>query len=183
MAVHRFFGQVAMDDVDGLTPALDAKAATSYVDSQVAGRATTGYVDSQVAGLASTGYVDSAVSSRVLSTDVRLSVKPYPPVTLTYAPTVTTNAALGTHFRLAMSGNVTLNPPINPTDGQVVVWALNATGAARTCTLSTISGGFLFGSDITAITATVSGKTDFLQCVYNATDNKWYVIGYVKGLS
>jgi predicted secreted protein len=109
------------------------------------------------------------------------SVKPHPPVTLTDATTVATDASLGTHFRLSMGGNRTLGPPTNPTDGQVAVWEVTASAAARTLSLDTGTGGFAYGTDITALTATSSGLTDYVQAVYRTSVNKWRVIAYVKG--
>lgn len=112
-------------------------------------------------------------------------VKPYPPVDLLDAATVATDAALGTHFRLVTAGNRTLGVPTNPTSGQVVLWEITASGAARTLTLATGTGGFVFGTDITAISATSTGLTDYIQAVYDeraaSNTGRWRVISYVKG--
>lgn len=123
----------------------------------------------------------SAAGEVVRNDDVRLSVKPWAPVNLTDGATPALNAALGNHFRLlAPAGNRTIAVPSNPTDGQVIVIEHQCT-TSRTLALNTGTGGFGFGSDITALTATVLNKTDFIQAVYNTTANKWWVIGYVKG--
>lgn len=116
-----------------------------------------------------------------LGTDTRMSVKPYPPVTLTDAATIATNAALGTHFRCALTASRTIGAPTNPTDGQVAVWELTASGGSWTPTLATGTGGFAFGTDITAVTAIGSGLTDYIQAVYRTSVNRWRVTGYVKG--
>jgi hypothetical protein len=122
-----------------------------------------------------------ALATKVNTSDTRLSVKPYPPVTLTPGATPALNASLGTHFRIAMAGNYTIAAPSSPTDGQVITIEAKSDGTARTLALNTGTGGFGFGSDITALTATAINKTDFIQAVYNQTANKWWVIGYVKG--
>lgn len=108
-------------------------------------------------------------------------VKPWPPVALTDGATPALNAALGTHFTLSAAGDRTIAVPTNPTEGQVIIIAHLASGGARTLALNTGTGGFLFGTTITALTQTVSGKTDVIQAMYNTTANKWWVTGYTKG--
>lgn len=114
--------------------------------------------------------------------DTRLSVKPYPPVTLTDGTTVALDASLGTHFRLTAGGSRTILAPTNATDGQVIVIEHIVGGTARTLSLTTGTNGFKFGTDITALTATAINTTDYIQACYNATAQRWQVIAYVKGL-
>lgn len=111
----------------------------------------------------------------------KTGVKPYAPVNLTDGATPALNAALGTHFRLSAAGNRTIAVPSNPTDGQVIVIEHFASGGARTLALNTGTGGFKFGTDITALTATATGTYDYIQCVYQATADKWHVTGVIKG--
>jgi fructose-1,6-bisphosphatase/inositol monophosphatase family enzyme len=40
---------------------------------------------------------------------------------------------------------------------------------------------FRFGSDITGLTATASGKTDYIGAVFNLTDQRWDVVAVTKG--
>jgi hypothetical protein len=103
-----------------------------------------------------------------------------PPVTLTDAATIATNAAAGNHFRVTLGGNRTLGNPTNPTDGQRAIWELIQDGTGtRTITLDT---NFALGTDITAVTLTTTiNKRDFLGAVYNSTAGKWYVVAFVKG--
>ena len=103
------------------------------------------------------------------------------PVTLVDAATVATDASLGNAFRVAITASRTLGAPTNPVDGQLARWEINSSGGSWTLTLAGGAGGFGFGSDITALTATASGKTDVLGCVYNSAANLWWVIAYVKG--
>ncbi|MFJ2722419.1 hypothetical protein [Streptomyces sp. NPDC087437] len=102
-------------------------------------------------------------------------------ITLTDAATIATDASRGSHFKATLTANRTLGAPTNPTDGQRVVWEVVGSGAARTLTLATGAGGFVFGTDITALTAIASGKTDYIGAVYSSTANAWRVIAYIKG--
>lgn len=103
-----------------------------------------------------------------------------PPVALTDAATIATDASTGAHFRVTLGGNRTLGNPTSPADGQRIIWELiqDATGG-RTLTLDT---AFVLGTDITAVTlSTAAGKRDFLGAVYNATAGKWYVVALARG--
>ncbi|MCK9327636.1 MAG: hypothetical protein M0P69_19230 [Bacteroidales bacterium] len=102
-------------------------------------------------------------------------------ITLTDGATPALDAALGNHFRLTAAGNRTIAVPTNPTEGQKIIIEHIASGADRTLALNTGTGGFAYGSDITGLSATVSGKHDFIGAVYNSAVNKWHVIAYVKG--
>lgn len=101
-------------------------------------------------------------------------------ITLTDAATISTDASVGDYFRVTLGGNRTLANPTNPTDRQRAVWEIiqDATGN-RTLTMDT---KFAFGTDITAITLTTNGtKRDFITAIYNATADKFYVVGFVRG--
>ncbi|AYD81622.1 minor tail protein [Streptomyces phage Kromp] len=102
-------------------------------------------------------------------------------ISLTDGATIATDASRGRHFKVTIAGNRTLSVPTNPVDGQRVIWEVVASGGARTLSLAGGAGGFVFGSDITALSATVSGKTDYIGAVYSATANAWRVIAYTKG--
>jgi hypothetical protein len=101
--------------------------------------------------------------------------------TLTDGATPALDASLGSVFRLSAAGDRTIAVPSNATSGQKIVIQHFASGGARTLALNSGAGGFRFGTDVTALTQTTSGKTDYIGCVYNATDSKWDVVAYVKG--
>lgn len=84
-------------------------------------------------------------------------------------------------YRLAAGGDRTIAVPSNATNGQKIIIEHYASAGARTLSLNTGAGGFRFGTDITALTQTTSGKTDYIGCVYNGTDSKWDVVAYTKG--
>jgi hypothetical protein len=96
---------------------------------------------------------------------------------------VSLDARLGKIFRLSAGGDRTiLTPAWNKKDGKVIVIEHYASGGARTLTLTTGSAGaFRFGSTITSLSATASGKTDYVGCIYNATDDRFDVVSVSKG--
>jgi hypothetical protein len=85
------------------------------------------------------------------------------------------------HFTLTATGNRTLAAPTNATNNQIWILKHKASGADRTLSLTTGAGGFSFGTDIAALTATTSGLTDYITFQYNSTSNRHHVIGYSKG--
>lgn len=102
-------------------------------------------------------------------------------VALTFGSTVSLDASLGNVFTLTATGDCTLNPPTNPTNGQKIIIAFLSSGGTRTLTLSASSGGFAFGSTLSSISTSASGKKDYIGCIYDSVANIWNVIGYVKG--
>lgn len=91
------------------------------------------------------------------------------------------DASLGSIFTLSATGNRTIAVPSNPTDGQKIIIIHHASGGARTLALNTGAGGFIFGEDVDALTATTSGKRDVIGCIYNAALGKWMVVAVSKG--
>lgn len=115
---------------------------------------------------------DSLVVGQAISTGV---------VTLTDGATPALDASLGNTFLLTAAGNRTIAVPTNPKSGQKITIVHKASGADRTLALNTGAGGFRFGTDITALTATTSAKTDYIGCIYNAADSFWDILAYRKG--
>lgn len=104
-----------------------------------------------------------------------------PPVGLTDGTTVATDASLGNLFRVTVAGDRTLAAPTSPADGQRAVWQVTASGGSRTVTLATGAGGFVLGTDISAITATPTDTTDFIGAIYDGSADRWRVVAYAKG--
>ena len=107
---------------------------------------------------------------------------------LSAGASVSLNAALGNNFTLDVTSGSTQNViqiPTNAVDGQRIVIRFKASGSASgsalTLSLAGGAGGFRFGTDLPALTATTINKTDYIGCVYNATDTKWDVVSYTKG--
>ena len=101
--------------------------------------------------------------------------------TLSDGATPALNAALGNIFVLTAAGNRTIAVPSNAVAGQKIVIKHIASGGARTLALNTGAGGFRYGTDITGLTETTSGKSDYIGAIYNGTDSYWDVIAVVKG--
>jgi hypothetical protein len=105
-----------------------------------------------------------------------------PPVVVTYAASITLNAALGNTQRVTMTGDATFLAPTNPADGQTLTLVLTASGGARTPTFTVGSAGaFKYGSDITGVTAVASGTTDIIGLRYNSAADRWWIVAVVKG--
>lgn len=117
---------------------------------------------------------DSLVVARALNTGV---------ATLSDGATPALDASLGNTFLLTAAGDRTIAVPTNPVSGQKITIVHKASGGARTLALNTGAGGFRFGTDITGLTATTSGLTDYIGAIYNAADSKWDVVSYVKGFA
>lgn len=102
-------------------------------------------------------------------------------VTLSDGATPALDASLGNVFVLTAAGDRTIAVPSNAFGGQKIIIQHIASGGARTLALNSGAGGFGFGSDITALTQTASGKTDYIGCVYSAASTLWHVVAYTKG--
>lgn len=100
---------------------------------------------------------------------------------LTDGATPALDASLGNVFTLAAAGDRTIAVPTNARSGKKIIIRHLASGGARTLALNSGANGFRFGSDITALTQTASGKTDYIGCIWNATDSKWDVVAVAKG--
>lgn len=102
------------------------------------------------------------------------------PVTLSDGATISTDASLGTHFRVTLAGNRTLANPTGATDGQRITWEIIQDGTgSRTLSYDT---KFTFGTDVTSPTlSTTAGKRDFIGTVYNASADKFYVVAFARG--
>lgn len=102
-------------------------------------------------------------------------------VTLTDGATVALDASLGRFFYLVATGDRTISVPTNASSRSIIIMH-QASGADRTLTLTTGSAGaFRFGVTVSALTATTSGKTDYIGCIYKAADDRWDVVAVSKG--
>lgn len=110
-----------------------------------------------------------------------LGLYPVGVVTLTDGATPALDASQGNKFLLTAAGDREIAVPTNPTSGQKITIVHKASGADRTLSLNTGANGFRYGTDITGLTATTSGKTDYIGAEWNAADSKWDVIAYAKG--
>jgi hypothetical protein len=105
----------------------------------------------------------------------------YPAVTtLTDAATIATNASLGNHFRVTLGASRILGNPTGAVDGQRITWEVIQDGTgSRFLTYDT---KFTFGTDVTSPTlSTTAALRDFITAIYNATTDKFYVVGFARG--
>lgn len=120
------------------------------------------------------GYIPTAILPLIGQTSAD--------VTMTDEASHVQDMSLGQTYMMTATADRTLGTPTNATANQRVIIKFKASGANRTLTLPTATtGDFRYGTDITALTTTTSGKTDYIGCVYNGTDSRWDVIAYVKG--
>ncbi len=104
------------------------------------------------------------------------------PNTLAYAATLTIDASAGSNFRCALTGNVTIALPTNPSDGASINLWLTASGANRTVTLNAgivIPISSVYTSPITI----TSGKKARYKLQYDSTLNggQWELVSFVNG--
>lgn len=104
------------------------------------------------------------------------------PVSLTdNGSTISTNASLGTSFRVsALTANVTLSNPTSLVDGEVLSWeVIQNAAAAKTLAFDTL---FAFGAEIPACTISTNlSSHNFITAIYNASASKLYVRGCITG--
>lgn len=103
-------------------------------------------------------------------------------VTLVDGANVSLDPSQGDIFTLTATGNRTILAPASCVSGKRITIRHTASGGARTLTLTTGSAGaFRFGTDISALSATDSGKTDYISAICNGADNRFDVIAVTKG--
>lgn len=101
-------------------------------------------------------------------------------VTLTYATTVTVNAASGNDFRLTLTASTaTIGAPSSPVDGQRIDFQLTqGTGGSFTVAWNAV---YDFGTAGAPTLSTAVGKIDLIGFVYNAAATKWLCMGAALG--
>lgn len=108
---------------------------------------------------------------------VHCSSTPY--VALATTGSITPNLATGKVFRIAMSGNVTLNNPTNPQDGELYTFQFlqDATGG-RTITLPA-----KFRKSASDTATTTASTTTMVTARYCLADDKYDVVSYRTALA
>lgn len=116
-----------------------------------------------------------------LTTKVNRNVKSS--TSLAYAATRSVDASSAPRQVIALSGNMTVSAPTNPTDGQDLRLEFVASGAGPwTVTLTTgAAGAFAFGTDLTALPTVATGKTLYVLATYNLTAARWRVLSATGG--
>lgn len=104
-------------------------------------------------------------------------------VPLTDAATIAIDSELGVNFSCSSAADRTFGAPSgSPKDRQKldILWK-NTDSASHTPTLTTGSGGFRYGTDLTALPAVAAGKTLHFAATYNLADLRWDVKAAVNG--
>jgi hypothetical protein len=107
------------------------------------------------------------------------------PQSVAYSSTITIDASQIGEARITLAGNPNIAAPVNPTDGQSIVFHLlqDATGG-RTVTWTSGAGGFAFSTDIPMPTlSTGENVLDLVAFKYSAAVNRWICMGYNRGFS
>lgn len=169
-------GTVAVD----VASALSVNTAVFLTGNTIVTNSTMMSIGANVVINTSAVLVGNATTNTVVTSSY-ISAQVHRPgyVTLSDGATVSLDASLGEVYTLTAAGNRTIAPPTNPTNGQKIMIIHIASGADRTLTMNTSAGGFSFGTDITSLTATTSGKKDVIGCVYDSS--KWLVVAVAKG--
>lgn len=199
------FGTIAESDIPNLVADLAAKAPlvspaltgtptapTAGAGTSTTQLATTAFVttaDNLKAPLASPALTGTptAPTAAISTNTTQLATTAYvmdareKVIALVDGATPALDASLGNEFTLVAAGDRTIAVPTNARDGKKIIIRHQASGGTRTLALNTGAGGFRFGTDVPSLTITVSGKWDYIGCIYNATDSKWDVVAYVKG--
>ncbi len=129
------------------------------------------------------GFVPAGLEKSLTSpTSTNPGHQHFKEVTLIDGATVALDVRLGNIFILTALGDRTLLVPTNPKTNYRIIIKHKASGGGRTLTLTTGSAGaFRFGTTISGLSATTSGLTDYIECLYNAADDRWDVVDYIKG--
>jgi hypothetical protein len=101
-------------------------------------------------------------------------------VNLTDAATIVVDASLGNDFRVTIAGSRTMGTPVNPANGQQVIFQVTQ-GSAGPFEL-TWASGYEFPANLPQPSlSTGAGQTDLFGFVYNAADGTWLFVGFVNG--
>ena len=147
-------------------------SAVNYIN--IANGATTANATITAAGEANTGITITGKGTKGVLFGNAIGKKV---VAINDGAAFVVDCSLGNVFTIAAAADRTTGTPTNMIEtGQMWILRFNASGGARTLTLSS---DFTFGSDITSITQTASGKTDMIGFYYNGTKHE--VIAYKKG--
>lgn len=142
---------------------------------------TYGYLSSKVVAGNQMVLTDSGTGTSTLTVAVKNNFAATVVTSATGTAAVDIDATAGNQVNIIMTANRTVNIPTGGVAGQKLVIAAYASGTACTLTLtSTGTNCFRYGTDVTTLTATTANKTDYIGCIYNATDSRWDVVCAVK---
>jgi hypothetical protein len=101
-------------------------------------------------------------------------------VHLTDDAMITVDASLGNDFRVTIAGDRGMAAPVNPENGQQIIFQVTQ-GADGPFTLSWTSG-YEFSSDLPQpALSTGAGQTDLLGFIYDGSRSAWLLAAFVSG--
>jgi len=140
----------------------------------------------RAAGLAAVGVVGGSALSTALATVARASTTQEQGalaptvVVLTDAPTISVDASLGNDFRVTINGPRTMSNPLNPSNGQQILFQVTQ-GSSAPFNLAW-GNAYDFSTGLPQPTlSTGAGQTDLLGFMYNATSGNWLLVAFVNG--
>lgn len=158
-------GAPVLDTTASNIQPLGAQAAGSTGKAADAGHVhpTTGMA--KLSGATFTGWVSPAV------------------ILLTDASTVAIDASQGNVFEWTLGGNHTLDTPVNPVTGQVIIIDIQqpASGGPYTPSFASGAGGFSFGADGQPTWSTTASAVDEVAFRYSALKSMWLCQGWKLG--
>lgn len=162
---------------DPLTPAAIGAATSGHTHSPAAHVHDAADITTGTLAIARIP-VGTTAGTVAAGNDTRLTIKPWPPITLVDGASIIINAALSTHYRVTITAARAFGTPLNPTDGQVII--LEITNGTASNLSPTFNSSFAAGAEFTT-SAIAAAKTDLLQWTYRADKTKWWLVGYQKG--
>lgn len=154
--------------------ALATRIATEIkaVRVEIAGRAPTSHT--HAAANVNSGVLDQARVPNVTSA----------PYTQTFGSIITIDASLGNNVKVTATSNPTFNVPTNPTDGQMLMIAVLASGASRTVSFQTAGVGspIQLTTGLTASYVITSGKVGFFGLRYSQLSGNWTLLAQTTEL-
>lgn len=115
-------------------------------------------------------YVDDGLATKAATSHAHLVLNA--PLALTYAASLTPDASQGNYRVVTATGDLTLNPPTSPADGQMLRLRVIASAAQRTVTFA---AGFRRPSSIASTLVIASGKRGDVGLLYETADG-WTVL-------
>lgn len=148
---------------------------------------TSGSINLQAAAVAGAGNVvtipgatDTLVGKATSDTLTNKRVTPRP-VAMADAASVTPTsdtADINTFISTQVAGTLTVNAPTGtPTDGQRLTLRLKSTNAQT----YSFNATYKFSTTVTAPVTLAAGKTDYIGCMWNATNSVWDVVAVDQG--
>jgi hypothetical protein len=100
-------------------------------------------------------------------------------VTLLDQAVIVADASLGNDFQMTITANRTMGPPLNPRNGQLIMFDITQGGLGGfTVTWDAI---FNFGSGTAPQLSLAAGATDMVGFKYKASKNQWWYTGCLTG--